>query len=149
MTPLKTKQSKVNWRQIDEPHLPTSSSRTLPPAHPGLAAARADSGGPRGSGRRLPPACSLPCADYRAPAACTPHQAGPAMIRPALVQMFLSSAYLCPECSTVSNDSSGCPRGCGPVLSLAGVLDRQRTKEPVPAVSYRHAKPETIHARTH
>ena len=71
------------------------------------------------------------------------------MIRPALVQMFLSSAYLCPECATVSNDSSGCPRGCGPVLGLAGILDRQPAKEPVPAVNYQHTKPETVHARIH
>ena len=74
------------------------------------------------------------------------------MIRPALVQMFLSSAYHCPECSTVSNDSSGCPRGCGPVLSLAGALDRQPAEKPVPVVNYRHkrpTKPETAHAHTH
>ena len=74
------------------------------------------------------------------------------MIRPALVQMFLSSAYLCPECATVSNDSSGCPRGCGPVLGLAGILDRQPAKEPVPANYQRKRLTESkdpAHARTH
>lgn len=47
------------------------------------------------------------------------------MIRPALVQMFLSSAYLCPDCDTVSNDSRRCPRCHSAVIGLAGVLNRE------------------------
>ncbi len=49
------------------------------------------------------------------------------MIRPALVQMFLSSAYLCvdPACATVANDSSCCPRCHSAVLSLAAILNRE------------------------
>lgn len=49
------------------------------------------------------------------------------MIRPALVQMFLSSAYLCadPSCNVVSNQSEHCPRCHSSVITLAKVLDRE------------------------
>ena len=55
------------------------------------------------------------------------------MIRPALVQMFLSSAYLCvePGCSTLSNDSTQCPRCHSAVLSLATILNREPIGDPL------------------
>jgi hypothetical protein len=68
------------------------------------------------------------------------------VIRPVLVQMFLSSAYLCPDCSTIANDSVQCPRCHSPVLSLAAVLNRDpTTDDPKPDP----ATPEAPHAHTH
>jgi hypothetical protein len=67
------------------------------------------------------------------------------MIRPVLVQMFLSSAYLCPDCSTIANDSVQCPRCHSPVLSLAAVLNRETSTDPTdPTPEATHA-----HIRTH
>ncbi len=48
------------------------------------------------------------------------------MTRPPLAQIPLAGAYLCGDtfCSTISNDSSRCPRCGSQVLSLARVLER-------------------------
>ena len=55
------------------------------------------------------------------------------MIREALVQLSLDNAFLCaePDCKTVSNDSSQCPRCHSAVLNLASVLDGKPAQTPV------------------
>jgi len=47
------------------------------------------------------------------------------MLKEALVQMPLDSAFLCADmdCRTVSNNSSACPRCHSAVLNLANVLE--------------------------
>jgi hypothetical protein len=53
------------------------------------------------------------------------------MLREALVQLPLDSAFLCaePACKTVSNNSSACPRRHSAVLSLARVLGDERASD--------------------
>jgi hypothetical protein len=55
------------------------------------------------------------------------------MIREALVQLSLDNAFLCaePDCKTVSNDSSQCPRCHSAVLNLGTIIDGKPAQSPV------------------
>jgi hypothetical protein len=68
----------------------------------------------------------------------------------AMQHIPLESAYLCPDCNSIGNNSRSCPACASTVLmSLAGVLDREEAQvkeEQVLTYAYPRAYPRSVAA---